>query len=732
MPGKLRVEMVGVGHGDCFILHWEPAEGEASVVVIDGGPIGSGKKLDAALRSLGSKQVDLMVLSHTDADHVDGLLEYAQSPARLPITRYWGPCLPAFQRHRWLFPPYITRGLDVGARLEKELAQNTTISWPVENASWQSHDGGLRLRVLSPAGRIIERLLVGQDATALFLEEPMPIGWLLDPAEDAGSEDGFADLRAAIATGEIDPARVPSTLPVSLPMAAASDLAAEAKQDFGVEPEFFGNAVLNDTSLVILIEADLGGIPKRMLFTGDLQNFTYLMANHPTGLGLELVKAPHHGSRSHVGSKIEAYDEVWQWLRPRAVLVSAGGKHGLPRNDFRTAALRSGAALFCPCTRQKEVLVGPVRETSCHAEFACSKADRSVQIAFERDRVEANVQACATSGATTAPPVIQMVQHLVDPSAILDRLTTAERDRHVNWVHAKLKDAHAARLHDRETGLDAFDQTTLESLASAQRNFRAAASMDIILDAAARAGKIWVSRTDRFGRTPRQAWTLPSRQQWREMKDWLLGHAVILFAVEQRKVGLNAHELLLVADTSLLAEQISRNFAFPKAMFHQAIWPTLAETLINTKWTFAYYEDYDGGFTSLRCLPRTALESFNRISITVSTKDAESYLAYFSNHSGHKNILYIPSSLDNIIQPLWSAFRKPSSNHKYALHSSTSSYDKIFRSSGLLKKEMHQHMCNGYREGRAPEAAKQLLAAYLLGGYDDLSHGSPEANQPEA
>src|SRR3546814_2782612 len=89
------------------------------------------------------------------------------------------------------------------------------------------------------------------------------------------------------------PARVPDDLPPSPPLGDPAALAAEAARDYGIEPEFFGNSVLNDTSLVLLVEADIGGVPKRMLFTGDLQTFTYLMANHPTGIGQEEIGRAH-------------------------------------------------------------------------------------------------------------------------------------------------------------------------------------------------------------------------------------------------------------------------------------------------------------------------------------------------------------------------------------------------------------------------------------------------------
>ncbi|SHM44969.1 hypothetical protein SAMN05518668_109180 [Sphingobium sp. YR657] len=718
MSGTLQVEMVGVGHGDCFVLRWQPKEGDPNVIVIDGGPRGGGRKLDATLKELGADKIDLMVLSHSDADHVDGLLEYAKLPKRAPIKRYWGPCLPAFQRHRWLFPPRITRGLDVAANLEAALRSDTHISWPVEHAAWQSEDGGLRIRVLSPAGRLIERLLIGDDALALFLEQPMPIGWLVSPPEEAGPEDRYADLRAAIASGEIDPAHVPDNLPGTsrVDPGAAS---AEAQRDYGIEPEFFGNSVLNDTSLILLVEADLGGAPKRLLFTGDLQTFTYLMANYPMGLGAEIVKAPHHGSRSHVGEKLDAYDEVWQWLRPRAVLVSAGGKHGLPRHDFRNAALRTGASLFCACQRQKELLAGPPRENSCHAEFACTKGERSIRLDIARDRIEANAQACGAQGTAHASPVIQMVQHLVDPSAILDRLTTAERDRSVKWLHDVLKDAHADRMAaGGEAGLKPVSQIQIAEMATARGFFRASASMEIIVDAAVRAGKIWASNTDRFHREERCAWVMPSEVHWRKLFAWLLNHAVILLSIEKRQVGLVPRELLLAADTKYLAQRVAELFAFPEDMFAPIIWPRLVERLIEKKWQ-VFHAEFDGdNFTSILCAPVGIEETFQKLVASFDRGDAGAYLGTISC-SSHSISAPIPASMVGLIVPSWSPIRRAPTGREWILRSTSSEeHRQVFCNPGLVTDEERWLLYNGYRGNEEPEAAVRLLAAYFVGGYE--------------
>ena len=182
LRGELKVELIDVGHGDALLLHWTPGDGSASTILIDGGPLAGERRIKQTLDRVGATAIDLAVLSHCDADHVDGLLHYAQRDDRLPILRYWGPCLPAFRRHAWLFPTRIERGLDLSESLQDALGAGCKISWPVEGASWSSPDGGLSIKVLSPAGRLIERLLLGEDSLSLFLEQPMPLGWLLPPA----------------------------------------------------------------------------------------------------------------------------------------------------------------------------------------------------------------------------------------------------------------------------------------------------------------------------------------------------------------------------------------------------------------------------------------------------------------------------------------------------------------------------------------------------------------------
>jgi beta-lactamase superfamily II metal-dependent hydrolase len=580
---KLRLKLIAVGHGDALLVHWEPQDGTPSTILIDGGPAGSAPRLTAALRELGAAKIDLAVLTHCDADHVDGLVEYAGMSDRLPITHFWGPCIPAFRRHGWLFPPRMNRGLDAAETLQGLMGSEVPVAYPVEGAQWVSADGDLVVRVLSPAARLIERLLVGTDSDELFLRYPTSLGWLFDAAPPLDPEDPFGGLRAALSSGEIVPAAIPG-LPSARRTIGADSLGQAARQA-GIDPEFFGNNVLNDTSIVLLVEARLGAVKRRLLFTGDLENFTYLMASYPNGIGCDIVKAPHHGSRSYIESSNPSYDEVWQWLRPKAALVSANGKHHLPRREFRDTVLRYGATLFCTCRRSREILLGSRDKESCNEQFGCNSLPQgSVGLTLTERTIEADAAACATGNVSGVIPIVQMIQHTIEPSNLLDRFTEAELRLHGTWLINELRAMHDARRRAvGEAGLSAVSMEALAEIATTAGRYVAAANIERIVDWAVRQGRAWRSPASIYRSAERKAWALPSEREWSELELWIKGYSVIQLAISDREVGLVAIELLRAADTGFLARRAAVKFAFPEEMFKTAIWPRLSAHLIGQR-----------------------------------------------------------------------------------------------------------------------------------------------------
>ena len=722
----LRVKLNAVGHGDSVILHWKPVLGNPSTILIDGGPKASATAIATALRDLHATKIDLAVLSHCDADHVDGLVEYASSADRLPIERFWGPCVRAFRRHDWLFPPRIARGLEMSDRLEELLKRETTISYPVEGAQWSSPDGDLVIRVLSPAGRLIERLLIGPDSDDLFLRSPTPLGWLLEPPAAVDPEDNFLDLRRMIASGEIAPDRIP-VLPPARRTFDASETGDVAEKT-GVDPQFFGNNVLNDTSIVLLIDVRIGAVRRRLLFTGDVENFTYLMAVHPMGLGCEVVKAPHHGSRSYVESSRPAYDEVWQWLRPKVTLVSANGKHRLPRLEFREAVLRYGATLFCTCRRSREILSGPCDQESCHEQFGCGlQSQGSVCLEITEQTMISDAVACGTAATSGVVPVIQMIQHTVEPSNILERFTGRELRLHATWAVKQLRSMHDTRCRaGGEAGLDAASMQTLAREATAVHRYDAAANIEVIIEHAAREGHAWISNPSRYSSEGRRAWVMPSLPEWGKLEAWIDNYEIIQLSINKRTVGLVPGELLLAADTGFLAARAARKFAFPETMFDEAIWPRLARHLVEHR-TIATREFVQSGITAAVVLSQLDQgKTYRRLVGSLPLEPIHLLMQADKARGGQwrsasSELLTWPSELEDLVAPFWQKSERlipTETRHALQCYGAYEEWDDPQGICSLVSKancDAYRLACNSYsRSELKPETAREIFAASML------------------
>src|SRR5690606_36012290 len=84
--GFFRVRMLPALHGDCLWVEYGTGK-RTRRVLIDGGPIGAWKALEAQVRSLpaGDARIELVVLTHVDTDHVDGLVRLFAEPPPWPF-----------------------------------------------------------------------------------------------------------------------------------------------------------------------------------------------------------------------------------------------------------------------------------------------------------------------------------------------------------------------------------------------------------------------------------------------------------------------------------------------------------------------------------------------------------------------------------------------------------------------------------------------------------------------
>ncbi|MEE1070796.1 MAG: DNA internalization-related competence protein ComEC/Rec2 [Cellulosilyticum sp.] len=70
-PQNLRMTYLYIGQGDCMVMEM-PQKG---LFVLDGGNFGKGKVLENYIKYLGYSEVQGVMVSHSDADHIGGILE---------------------------------------------------------------------------------------------------------------------------------------------------------------------------------------------------------------------------------------------------------------------------------------------------------------------------------------------------------------------------------------------------------------------------------------------------------------------------------------------------------------------------------------------------------------------------------------------------------------------------------------------------------------------------------
>lgn len=88
------IHIIPAQHGDAIIIHCTQDENNG-IVVVDGGP-SSNPRLNPFLWEIEKlDHIDLMVLTHHDSDHINGLLHYIKKHKDnnpFPVTEIWANC----------------------------------------------------------------------------------------------------------------------------------------------------------------------------------------------------------------------------------------------------------------------------------------------------------------------------------------------------------------------------------------------------------------------------------------------------------------------------------------------------------------------------------------------------------------------------------------------------------------------------------------------------------------
>lgn len=278
---QFRIELLPALHGDCIWIEYGESEAPQRIVV-DGGPIGAYKALDARVAKLkpGDREIELFAITHVDGDHIEGAVRLiADKNDSLVFREVWFNGWRHLEKVPGMLGP--VQGEFVSALIERFIGDTRWNASPpfaggpvlVPNSGKPpvaTLEGGMQITLLSPTPAKLEKLRKA---------------WLSD-VNRKGFDPG--DLDAALELLRSQRRLIPKGL-------------LGGSYQLGNERIALDSAVANGSSLAMLAEFD--GV--RCLLLGDahpdavVRSLKKLGATPSHPLRLDAVKVAHHGSKGN-------------------------------------------------------------------------------------------------------------------------------------------------------------------------------------------------------------------------------------------------------------------------------------------------------------------------------------------------------------------------------------------------------------------------------------------------
>jgi beta-lactamase superfamily II metal-dependent hydrolase len=302
-----RIEMLPAYEGDCLLVTWGDATSPHRLL-IDGGRKGTHPAAAARLKSLPADQreLELLVVTHVDADHVEGVLEIIRDRT-FPVTF----------KDVWFngYVHLLDRGLETYGPKQGELLssmlrkQGRTWNGAFSGRSVEiDHDpgtlvmpGDLRLTILAPDRAKLEALIPEWDKEC----------------RKAGLVKGVDGWRE---------------VPEGFERYGPIDIAKEGDSTSEMDP-----SEANGASIVLMAEF----AEKRAILAGDAHPDLLATSLRALGHGepypVHAFKLPHHGSRFNVS--IELIKAV---SCARFLVSSNGSLHNHPHSEAMSRVIKHG------------------------------------------------------------------------------------------------------------------------------------------------------------------------------------------------------------------------------------------------------------------------------------------------------------------------------------------------------------------------------------------------------
>lgn len=297
MPGAFfRIEMLPARHGDCLWIEYGQG-GDTRRLLIDGGPVSTFEFIQRRLGRVprGDRVIELVVLTHVDADHVEGLVRlFAEQPLPVAVDEVW------FNGWRQMKKSHGLLGALQGEFLSALLARRTPQAWDSDAEPW----------VVPKKGRLPSTTLPGGMRITLLSPTPLKLQQMAKAWEPAVG-------KAGIKPGDLDAAwralgKKKQFLPKQGLLGAAPDLDALVKKQFIQD-----QAKPNGSSIAFL--AEFGA--KSALFLADAHpdvvagSLKRLCQQRGTArLRVDAVKVSHHGSKNNTNEGLLKLIDSPRWL----------------------------------------------------------------------------------------------------------------------------------------------------------------------------------------------------------------------------------------------------------------------------------------------------------------------------------------------------------------------------------------------------------------------------------
>jgi beta-lactamase superfamily II metal-dependent hydrolase len=319
---NFSLEIVQAQTGDCLLVHYGTHQ-DPGLVLIDGGPdqvyeSSLKPRLMEIKKDAVSLPLDLVMISHIDDDHINGILQLTKE-----LSTQKSEKKPLSFKIRSLWHNTFDRIL--GNTPEKLLAA-VTASFGAASLSGEPDTEGLEPEVAKVLASVDQGLRLGDDARKLNLVNREFKDGLIMAGDDGGSIDMARGLKLTV----VGPMR-PEILKLQKEYDSFLEKHPEKRETPAVLAAFTKDtSPANLSSIVVLAEA--GG--KKLLLTGDARGDKILAGLELVGLlkkgeklHVDILKAPHHGSSRNLDATF------FRRLTADHYVFSANGEYGNPERE---------------------------------------------------------------------------------------------------------------------------------------------------------------------------------------------------------------------------------------------------------------------------------------------------------------------------------------------------------------------------------------------------------------